>query len=230
MFFHYANVENQNLNNKCNELIDMVKTLQVEVCELNNIITANYDTSGSNMTCVSVDACGNFIPCLHKDMSGNIIPCVLPPFDLSGGASRCFPYYPYYPYGGYPYGYYPYGGLLGSNDDYYNRDFVVPEKHVDQPHSHPHVSHPANQTKRCWGEWGRYGGWGYGYPYGDYPYGDYPYYPGHYRDMSSGMVPNKKVVLPANPTHIHIYPNGNIVPPSPIHNLPVSTTTVITHH
>ena len=45
--------------------------------------------------------------------------------------------------------------------------------------------------------------------------------------MPVTMVPNKKVILPTNPVHVHIYPNGPDTPPSPIPQLPPSPITFL---
>ena len=198
MLINYMHYENHCMTTKCNELMEMIKTLKEEVSELNSIVSGTYDLSGSNNMCVTIDESGNFVPCLHKDLSGNVIPCVLPPMDLSGDMARQYPYGPYYPY--YPIGpyypyspYYPYGGLYGNN---YYRDFPSPQDNTEQ--------------ERCGGGWGGwYPRYGYGFPYN---------YPWLYRDIS-GEEPNKKIPVP--PGSHHVYPFGPQVPPSPIHYMPI---------
>jgi hypothetical protein len=137
--FQLLTYDNHYLKSQCNDLKQMVKTLQNNVSDLNDFILSHYDISfnlleniriitydcsDNVLSCIHSDSSGNFIKC--SDMSDNIIPCVINPnLQLNQtskthitDASRCFPYgYPYgYPYYGYPY--YPY---LNGDDYYYNR-------------------------------------------------------------------------------------------------------------
>jgi hypothetical protein len=270
MMFHHISYENQTLNSKCNELTDIIKSLQEEVFELNEIVSNSYDLSCSRMAYVTIDESGNFYQSFYMDPCGNMIPCILPRehmYDLSNthhmhdlsntnhmhdlsneSLNRCFRYgygrYPYFGYGRYPYfgyGRYPYyRNRFGSDDDDDDiyRDFVItPPNSLHQLPIHPNISQTGNMelpihmsssdssdgddSDERYFEYPYYNPYYIPY-YNPYYSPDYnPYYPLLYRDASFGIVPNKKIILPKNPTHIHIYPYGNIVPPSPINYIPV---------
>jgi len=158
--FQHLTYDNYYLKKQCNDMQQMITTLQNNISDLNDFIISHYDLSLNvleNIRIITCDCSDNVIACVHSDLSGNfskcsdlsgnLLPCVINP-DLQikrstkthiSDASRCFPYgYPYYgyPYYGYPYYGYPY---LSSDDYYYDRNIEIKDP---QPIMHPRPNVP----------------------------------------------------------------------------------------
>lgn len=94
-YINYLLSQNCYTETKCDELMSMVHSLELNVSHLNSFIQSTYDlcmnsancahitthdSMGNVLSCVNYDSSGNFILC-DMDASGNFLPCVLPPMN-----------------------------------------------------------------------------------------------------------------------------------------------------
>lgn len=165
-YINYLLSQNCYTETKCDHLMSMVHSLELNVSDLNSFIQTTYDVSmgspncaqvitydsnGNALSCVNCDSSGNFILC-DMDVSGNFLPCVLPP--INRGMDCSVNYLPF---------------VLPPNT--MSRGMVMPplppKKPVTKPRGYPYS---------------------YPYPY-PYPYPYYPYYKSYYDPYYSSDRP-----------------------------------------